>query len=52
MAKVIVKLNRKSTKDVKKKIRFFYIEWFFNKWMSKYLFPELNYQQKNFIMRK
>ena len=52
MAKIIVKLNKRSTRDIRKKFRFFYVEYFFNKWMSKYLFPELNYQQRNYIMRK
>ena len=52
MAKTIIKLNRKSTRDIRKKIRFFYVEYFFNKWMSKFLFPTLNYQQTNYIMRK
>ena len=52
MAKIIVKLNKRSTRDIRKKFRFFYVEYFYNKWMSKYLFPELNYQQRNYIMRK
>lgn len=52
MPKTIVQLPRKSTKDIRNKIRFFYVEKYFNKWMSKYVFPTLNYQQVNYIMRK
>ena len=52
MAKTIIKLNRRSTRDIRNKFRFFYVEYFFNKWMNKYIFPELNYQQNNYIMRK
>lgn len=43
---------RVSSNDIRKKIRFYYNEKFFNKWMSKYEFPELNYQQKHYIMKK
>ena len=43
---------RISSNDIRKKIRFYYNEKFFNKWMSKYEFPELNYQQKHYIMKK
>ena len=43
---------RVSTKDIKKKIQFYYMEKFFNKWMNKYDFVGLNYQQKHFIMKK
>ena len=43
---------RTSSNDIRKKIRFYYNEKFFNKWMSKYEFPELNYQQKHYIMKK
>ena len=52
MAKTIIKLQSKSTKDIRNKIKFFYTEKFFNKWMSKYLFPELNYQQVYYMMKK
>lgn len=52
MAKEIYSKVRPSNKAIKAKIRFFYIEKFFNKWMSKYEFPELNYQQKHYIMKK
>lgn len=52
MPKTIIKLDRKSNKDIRKKIRFFYVEKFFNKWMSKFIFPTLNYQQVHYIMKK
>lgn len=41
-----------STKDIRAKIKFYYMEKTYNKWMSKYDFPELNYQQKHYIMKK
>ena len=40
------------SKDVRSKFRFFYLEKFFNKWMNKYRFEGLNYQQTHFIMKK
>lgn len=43
---------RTSSADIRRKIAFFYREKFFNKWMGKYEFPELNYQQKHYIMKK
>ena len=52
MAKEIYYRAKASDKKVKNRIRFFYVEKFFNKWMSKYEFPELNYQQKHYIMKK
>lgn len=52
MAKEIYSKVRSSNKAIKAKIRFFYVEKFFNKWMSKYEYPELNYQQKHYIMKK
>ena len=52
MAKEIYSKVRPSNKAIKAKIKFFYVEKFFNKWMSKYEYPELNYQQKHYIMRK
>lgn len=52
MAKKRIYRPRMSTKDIRKKIKFFYMEKFFNKWMSKYDFPELNYQQKHYLMKK
>lgn len=52
MAKFKVYRPRISTKDVRNKIKFYYTEKFFNKWMNKYDFSNLNYQQKQFIMKK
>ena len=52
MAKEIYSKVRPSNNQIKAKIKFFYIEKFFNKWMSKYEYPELNYQQKHYIMKK
>ena len=41
----------KSNADaIRKAFRFFYNQKFFNKWMNKYDFPELNYQQKYYMM--
>ena len=52
MAKVVKTLAHRKPLDVKKKFLFFYTQKFFNKWMSKYQFKGLNYQQQHFIMKK
>ena len=52
MAKEIVFKPRVSTKEIRNRIKFYYNEKFFNKWMNKYDYPELNYQQKHYIMKK
>ena len=52
MAKVKVYRPRISSHDIRKKIKFYYVEKFFNKWMNKYEFSNLNYQQKHYIMKK
>lgn len=52
MAKITKLLAHRKPSDVKKKFLFFYTEKFFNKWMSKYKFEGLNYQQQHFIMKK
>ena len=52
MAKEKVVLSRKSTASIRAKIKFFYTEKYFNKWMSKYIFQGLNYQQVHYFMRK
>ena len=52
MAKERIYRPRVSSGDVRKKIRFFYLEKFFNKWMNKYEFVGLNYQQKHYVMKK
>ena len=52
MAKFKIFKPRMSSKDIRNKIKFYYTEKFFNKWMSKYDFLDLNYQQKHYIMKK
>lgn len=52
MAKEKVFRPKIDNAGVRKKIRFFYTEKFFNKWMSKYDYTLLNYQQKHYIMKK
>ena len=52
MPKIKVYRPRLSSNDIKKKIKFYYLEKFFNKWMNKYEFTNLNYQQKHYIMKK
>lgn len=52
MAKVKVYRPRISSNNLRKKIKFYYLEKFFNKWMNKYEFSNLNYQQKHYIMKK
>lgn len=52
MPKIKVYRPRISSYDIKKKIKFYYLEKFFNKWMNKYEFTNLNYQQKHYIMKK
>lgn len=43
---------KKSTLEIRKGYLFYYTEKFFNKWMSRYDYPELNYQQKHYLMKK
>lgn len=52
MPKIKTYRPRMSSTDIRKKIKFYYMEKFFNKWMNKYEFINLNYQQKHFIMKK
>ena len=52
MAKERLYRPRMSTKDIRSKIKFYYTEKFFNKWMNKFDFRGLNYQQKHYIMKK
>lgn len=52
MPKIKIYRPRVSSNDVRKKIKFYYLEKFFNKWMNKYEFSNLNYQQKHYIMKK
>lgn len=51
MAKTKIYRPRLSSNDIRKKIKFYYMEKFFNKWMNKYDFTNLNYQQKHYIMK-
>ena len=52
MAKEKIYRPKMSNADIKKKIKFYYMEKFFNKWMNKYEFTNLNYQQKHYLMKK
>ena len=52
MAKEKIFRPRCNTSGVRNKIKFHYMERFFNKWMSKYEYPALNYQQKHYLMKK
>lgn len=48
----IIYNNDNSTTKIRKAFTFYYLEYFFNKWMNRFAFPELNYQQNEYIMRK
>lgn len=52
MAKEKLYRPRINSNGVRNKIKFYYTEKFFNKWMNKYEFIGLNYQQKNYFMKK
>lgn len=52
MAKVKIYKPQTSSKSVRQAFKFYYTEKFFNKWMNKYDFKGLNYQQKHYMMRK
>lgn len=52
MAKERIYRPRLSSADIRRKIRFYYTEKFYNKWMSKYEFVGLDYQQSHYIMKK
>ena len=45
-------IDSAETKKMKRLFKFYYENKFFNKWMDKYDYPELNYQQKHYIMKK
>ena len=49
-----IKVNKKSEKAlvVRNRFEFYYNEKFFNKWLNKFKFDGLNYQQINYIMKK
>lgn len=52
MAKERIYRPRMGNAGIRKKILFYYTEKTFNKWMSKYEYPTLTYQQIHFIMKK
>ena len=52
MSKTTIYKIRDNTAEIRKKVKFYYEELFFNKWMNKYDFDGLNYQQKQFLMKK
>ena len=52
MPKTIFKLERRKSSEIRKKIKFFYTEKYFNKWMNKFIFVGLNYQQAHYLMKK
>ena len=52
MAKESIYLIRDDTKKIRNRLKFYYEELFFNKWMNKYDFDGLNYQQKQYFMKK
>lgn len=45
-------VSKKGSQFTRRKIRFYYIEKFFNKFLSKYTFKGLSYQQVAYMMRK
>ena len=52
MAKEKIFKPKANTQKIRKAIKFFYLEKFYNKWMNKYDFVGLNYQQKHYIMKR
>lgn len=52
MSKIIYKQKRKETSKIRALFEFYYNQKFFNAWMNKLEFSGLNYQQKEFIMKK
>lgn len=52
MAKTQIFRPKSNSKSVRQAFKFYYTEKFFNKWMNKYDFEGLNYQQKHYMMRK
>ena len=47
-----IKQSRKSSTEVRRLFEFFYNQKFYNKWMNKFKFDGLNYQQIDYIMKK
>lgn len=52
MSKERIFRPKEDTKGIRNKFKFYYTEKVFNKWMNKFAFPELNYQQIHYIMKK
>lgn len=52
MAKIKIFNPRKSSVAIRNSFRFYYTEKFFNKFMNKYDFVGLNYQQKHYLMKR
>ena len=50
--KTKIKKVRRNSEEVRQLFDFYYRQKFFNKWMNKFKFPELNYQQQHYIMKK
>ena len=50
--KVELKQKRKEARQIRESFKTYYINKFYNKWMNKFKFNGLNYQQIEFIMRK
>ena len=51
MGQQFIRTDTLSTEGWRAKYRFHYVEKYYNKWMNHYKFPELNYQQTNYIMK-
>ena len=52
MSKTKYEKRKLTTQEIKSKFLFHYTEKFYNKWMSKYNVPELNYQQEEYIFKR
>ena len=50
--KVELKQKRREARQIRESFKTYYINKFYNKWMNKFKFNGLNYQQIEFIMRK
>lgn len=52
MAKIKVNKNERDSLSIRRSFEFYYKEKFFNKWMNKFKFEGLNYQQIHYLMKK
>ena len=52
MSKIKFNKRKENSVLIRNRFEFYYNEKFFNKWMNKFKFDGLNYQQINYIMRK